>query len=175
MTRPEEEQLVERYDWNGRLKPTLGDALAIIEANIAGQKTDASIREQVDHQVEIAEDGSITDTVTLTRTHDAIKGELFKGANNVSYLRVYVPLGSRLLEADGFEAPSSSLFEIPLAEDLPDPDAAASANVTHRPSGRIWRFVLKWAFPRLTGIGFPSRSTGGRIARLGDSPFRSRA
>ncbi|MBP9710266.1 DUF4012 domain-containing protein [Patescibacteria group bacterium] len=124
MTRAEEEQLVERYDWNGRLKPTLGDALAIVEANIAGQKTDTSIQERVDHEVEIAEDGTITDTVTLTRVHARVKGELFKGANNVSYVRVYVPTGSRLLEATGFEAPSSSLFEIPLLEDQLDPHVA---------------------------------------------------
>ncbi len=122
MTRSEEEQLVERYDWSGRLKPTLGDALAIVEANIAGQKTDTSIQERVDHEVDIAEDGTITDTVTLTRVHAGAKGELFKGANNVSYVRVYVPTGSQLLEATGFESPSSSLFEIPLPEDQLDPD-----------------------------------------------------
>lgn len=124
MTRAEEEQLVERYDWSGRLKPTLGDALAIVEANIAGQKTDTSIQERVDHEVEIAEDGTITDTVTLTRVHAGVKGELFKGANNVSYVRVYVPTGSRLIEATGFEAPLSSLFEVPLLEDQLDPHVA---------------------------------------------------
>lgn len=122
MTRAEEEELVERYDWNGRIKPTLGDALAIVEANIAGQKTNTSIQERVDHEVEIAEDGTITDTVTLTRAHAGMKGELFKGANNVSYVRVYVPTGSRLLDASGFESPSSSLFETPLLEDSLDPD-----------------------------------------------------
>ncbi len=129
MTRTEEEQLVERYDWNSRLKPTLGDALAIVEANIAGQKSDASIHEEVDHEVVVTEDGAITDTVTLTRRHDAVRGEMFKGANNVSYVRVYVPVGSRLLEAEGFEAPSSSLFETPLPEDRNDPDLARLVHV----------------------------------------------
>lgn len=125
MTRAEEEQLVERYDWNGRLKPTIGDALAIIEANIAGQKTDGAINEKVEHRVEVATDGSIVDTVSLTRTHTAPKGELFHGVNNVSYLRVYVPQGSELLDASGFEAPSSSLFETPLPEDGQDQDVAS--------------------------------------------------
>lgn len=122
MARAEEEQLVEREDWNGRLKPTIGDALAIVEANIAGQKSDGSIEEQVDHKVEIVTDGSIVDVVSLTRAHTAPKGELFHGVNNVSYVRVYVPQGSELLDASGFEVPSSSLFEIPLAEDAPDAD-----------------------------------------------------
>lgn len=122
MAREEEEKLVERYDWNGRMKPTVGDALAIIHANIAGQKTDTAIREQVNHEVSIQEDGSIIDTVTLVRSHAASKGELFRGVNNVSYMRVYVPQGSELLEAEGFEAPSSSFFEVPLPEDGPDLD-----------------------------------------------------
>ena len=108
MARAEEQELVKRYDWSGTLKPTIGDALAIVEANIAGQKTDTSIQERVDHEVEIAEDGTITNTVTLTRVHAGVKGELFKGANNVSYVRVYVPMGSQLLEATGFEAPWTS-------------------------------------------------------------------
>lgn len=121
MARAEEQELVKRYDWSGTLKPTIGDALAIVEANIAGQKTDASIRERVDHDVSIDEDGSIIDTVTLMRRHEAIQGELFRGARNVSYVRAYVPLGSELLDAHGFEAPPSHLFETPLPEDRPDP------------------------------------------------------
>lgn len=122
MAREEEERLVERYDWNGRLKTTIGDSLAIIEANIAGQKTDASIEEDVQHAVQVEEDGSIIDTVTLTRTHQAARGELFQGVNNVAYVRVYVPDGSELLAAEGFEVPSSTLFEVPLPEDGRDPD-----------------------------------------------------
>jgi hypothetical protein len=54
----------------------------------------------------------------------AERGELFRGVNNVSYLRVYVPEGSTLLAADGFEAPSSTLFETPLLQDGIDPDEA---------------------------------------------------
>ncbi len=137
MSREEEEQLVERQDWNGRLKPTTGDALAIVEANIAGQKTDGSIQEKVDHHVEVARDGSMIDTVTLTRTHLAPKGELFHGANNVSYVRVYVPLGSELLTADGFEVPSSTLFEVPLVEDLPDGDEARYVQHVSSPVAQV--------------------------------------
>ncbi len=124
LTHPEEEALVERFGWNGRLKPTTGDALALIEANIGGQKTDTRIREQVEHTVEVDTSGWITDTVELTRTHQAKKGELFHGVNNVSYLRVYVPQGSQLLEATGFQPPTTTLFKIPLPQDGTDPDVA---------------------------------------------------
>lgn len=124
---PEEEALAERYGWSGRMKPTTGDALALIETNIAGQKTDASIREQVKHDVRIADDGRIEDTVVLKREHTAGKGELFRGVRNVSYLRVYVPKGSILLSAEGFRPPNAGLFKKPEDIDQEDPDIAAIA------------------------------------------------
>jgi len=36
---------------------------------------------------------------------------LFTGVNNVDYMRVYVPKGSKLVHADGFSIPDQSLFE----------------------------------------------------------------
>ncbi len=122
----EEERLAERYGWNGQLKETNGDSLAIIEANIAGQKTDGVIEEKTDMQVEIQADGSIIDRVTLTRTHRGQKGEQFRGVRNVSYIRAYVPKGSELMTATGFQTPSSTLFKKPEAEDRIDSDLAAS-------------------------------------------------
>jgi hypothetical protein len=125
LTRPEEQEQVARFGWLGRLPPASGDALAIVEANIAGQKTDTSIEESVLHEVEIAEDGSIIDTVTLTRTHKAAKGELFRGVNNVSYVRFYVPEGSQLLAAEGFHPPSAGLFKNIPPEEGQDPHLAS--------------------------------------------------
>ncbi len=132
----DEEAFAERLGWNGRLKDTDGDALALIEANIAGQKTDGVIEERVRHVAEIQSDGSIQDIVTLTRTHTGVKGDLFSGVRNVSYLRAYVPRGSRLLAAEGFERPPAELFES--AEEYFETDdsirASEATMVTH-PSG----------------------------------------
>jgi hypothetical protein len=113
----EEAELAARFGWNGRLKDSPGDSLALIEANVAGQKTDAVVDEQVRHEVKILDDGSIEDRVVLTRTHNGTKGELFRGVRNVSYLRAYVPVGSRLISAEGFEAPPENLFK-EVGEDL---------------------------------------------------------
>ncbi len=123
---PEEEALAERFGWSGRLKDSVGDSLALIEANIAGQKTDGVIEEKVRHQVVISEDGSIEDTVTLDRTHTGIKNEQFSGVRNVTYLRVYVPNGSRLVAASGFDAPDRKLFKKISLDDMPDEDVEAS-------------------------------------------------
>lgn len=112
----------ERFGWAGRLKPTQGDALSVIGANIGGQKTDAVIREAIDQQVQIGEDGHIEATVTLDRTHDGKQGELFRGANNVEYVRVYVPLGSELISVEGTQPPTSTAYKAALPQDLPDED-----------------------------------------------------
>ncbi|MBI4139300.1 DUF4012 domain-containing protein [Candidatus Uhrbacteria bacterium] len=121
LTDEDEQRPAERYGWSGELKPTTGDSLAIIEANIAGQKTDGVIDEAVEHVAEIQPDGSIVDSVTLTRSHGGVKGELFRGVRNVSYVRLYVPLGSRLLETKGFRPPPPALFKRPDDDYGPDP------------------------------------------------------
>lgn len=128
-TNPEEDALAHRFQWRGEMKPVIGDTLAVIEANIAGQKTDAVIEEDVRHEAKIGEDGSIVDQVTLTRRHTGQKGELFRGVNNVAYLRVYVPRGAKLLEASGYEPPAETLFKQPLPQDALDQDV--SELVTH--------------------------------------------
>jgi len=133
LTDPDEDAIAQAFGWSGRIAPALGDALAVIEANIAGQKTDGVIDEHVRHDVAIASDGSITDTLTLTRTHNGQKGELFQGANNVEYLRIYVPKGSQLIAADGFYPPDPSQFSVPDTSNATDTDIAALVKTVPSP------------------------------------------
>lgn len=110
--------------WGGEMKQTDGDYLMVVDTNLGGGKTDGVIQENVDLQVDIDEDGTITNTLTISRTHFGIQGLLFTGVNNVDYLRVYVPKGSTLLEASGFSMPDRSLFNIPDEEWAIDDDLA---------------------------------------------------
>ena len=139
MVRADEESLVEKFGWNGRLKPTLGDSLAIIGANIAGQKTDGVIKEEVYHQADIQADGRIVDTLRIKRTHAGRKGELFRGVRNVQYLRVYVPKGSELLTASGFETPPASLFKKVLDTDQKDSELLAVEKSATQATGTVWQ------------------------------------
>ena len=125
-TRDSEQELSDRFGWSSRLKPVPGDSLAVINTNIGGQKSDLRIDEKVEHSASIGTDGSITDKVTITRTHRGEKGQLFHGANNVTYLRVYVPQGSELIAASGFRPPALELFEKPLLRDVEDVDVIAN-------------------------------------------------
>lgn len=138
---PDEETLVKDFGWHGQLKPTAGDSLAIIGANIAGQKTDAVVDEKVNHVAEIKPDGSIEDTLTINRVHNGQKGEIFRGVRNVQYLRVYVPKGSELLEATGFEPPAPNYFKKTLEMDKPDPDLMAIEESAQPAMNTVWTAV----------------------------------
>jgi hypothetical protein len=60
------------------------------------------IDEKISHEAQIQSDGSIIDTVTITRHHNGGNSEYdWWNKVNAVYLPVYVPLGSKLLEADG--------------------------------------------------------------------------
>ncbi len=106
--------------FGGNIAQTSGDYLMVVDANIGGGKTDAVIDQAIDQEVDISESGIITDNLTLTKTHHGMANALFTGKNNVDYVRFYVPEGSVLLSADGFEPPPEKLFEpsdIPLTVD----------------------------------------------------------
>jgi len=97
--------------YGGEIAQTAGDYLMVVNTNIGGGETDAVIDQTVDQTVDISETGTIVDSVTITKTHRGMANALFTGKNNVDYIRIYVPQGSVLLSADGFEAPAEKLFE----------------------------------------------------------------
>lgn len=106
--------------WTGAIKNTTGDYLMMVNTNLGGGKTDAVIEQKVEVVVDVAADGSVVDKVTITKIHHGLPDAVFTGRNNVDYLRLYVPQGSQLLSADGFEVPDEALFEasdVPLAND----------------------------------------------------------
>ncbi|MFZ3032357.1 MAG: DUF4012 domain-containing protein [Candidatus Moraniibacteriota bacterium] len=112
MRHPETEQLIDEVGWSGRLLHTPKDYLSVIHSNINGYKTDGVIDERIRHQAKIEADGSIIDTVTITRTHHG--GDTpYEWWNkvNADYLRVYVPKGSELIASSGttWEFPEAPL------------------------------------------------------------------
>jgi len=103
---------IETLGWSGSLKQTNGDYLMVVNTNLGGGKTDTVIKQNINVDVEIQNDGSIINTVIITKEHTGLSSALFEGANNVDYIRLYVPLGSELLSAKGFEIPDPELFEV---------------------------------------------------------------
>lgn len=125
------EKAMQDLGYGGEVAQTAGDYLMVVNTNIGGGKTDAVIDQAVDQVVDISETGTIVDSVTITKTHRGMANALFTGKNNVDYIRIYVPQGSVLLSADGFEAPAEKLFEpsdIALSQD--DDLSLIMSNVT---------------------------------------------
>lgn len=115
-------------NWGGEIKETDGDYLMIVDTNIAGEKTDAVMNNKVHHLAQINDDGSIVVQVAITKTHQGIKGEPFSGVRNVDYFRIYVPKGSELVGAKGFESPPQDFFKIPEDYLAPDKDLSRIEN-----------------------------------------------
>jgi hypothetical protein len=102
---------VTKHNWAGEVKDTNRDYLMVVNTNIAGQKSDRKMTEKIEHSSEVSLDGSIINTVKITRTHTGTKNEPLTGVRNVDWLRVYVPQGSELLSADGFRRPDEKYFD----------------------------------------------------------------
>ncbi|MDP3963306.1 MAG: DUF4012 domain-containing protein [bacterium] len=129
------------HAWAGAIGVSLGDYLAIVHTNINGYKTDRVIRDEISHHASIASDGSVIDTVTITRTHPGTPSqryaELYQKVN-ADYLRVYVPKGSHLIDAEGQTietyTPPIDYAAANFSEDE-DISNIESAMRTHYPSG----------------------------------------
>lgn len=125
------------FGWDGALQDNPGgDFLSVVATNIGGQKTDALITQKIDHQAQIADDGTVTVTVRMNRTQ-AESPKNFEGGPNVSYVRLYVPRGSTLVRAEGFTTPSEQLFQAPEGLHAEDEDLKKNERELgfHAPSG----------------------------------------
>lgn len=99
---PALQKLIIEEGWAGQLLETDKDYLSVVSSNINGYKTDRMVEETIVHQAEIQDDGSVIDTLTITRQHQGGQ-EKYDWWNrvNANYLRVYLPLGSQLISARG--------------------------------------------------------------------------
>lgn len=87
----------------GTIKSYDGDYLHINDANLGGRKSNLYATEDVQQDIKVASDGSVTKTVTITyKNPQSQDGWL----NSVlpTWVRVYVPKGSTLITSEGLEA-----------------------------------------------------------------------
>ncbi len=97
------EAAVSDFGVGGAIRDYSGDYLHINDANLGGRKSNLYAYEEVQQDVVIASDGSVTKTVTITyKNPQSQDGWL----NSVlpTWVRVYVPKGSQLITSEGLEA-----------------------------------------------------------------------
>ncbi|PIR03502.1 MAG: hypothetical protein COV59_04890 [Candidatus Magasanikbacteria bacterium CG11_big_fil_rev_8_21_14_0_20_39_34] len=121
---PNIENKMGSFGWTGQIRqvPEDQDYLFVVNTNVGGSKSDAKIEQTIKHLVEVNENGEVTDTVIIHREHKGQIGEEFYGYDNIDYLRVYVPEGSQLIDAGGFQFPEESAFLAPEQGAQDDPD-----------------------------------------------------
>lgn len=100
-----------------------GDYLAVVNANIAGGKTDAFIQQKIILKSEIAADGKIFNKLTVSRAHAGEKEtDWWYATTNKNYLKILVPGKSRIISLSGNTAYSlKNKIIYPKEYDL-DPD-----------------------------------------------------
>ena len=96
------QKIISQQGWSGEILPASKDYVSVINTNINGFKTDAVIDESISHQAQIQSDGSVVDTLTITRKHNGGNTPYdWLNKVNADYMRVYVPEGSKLLDVSG--------------------------------------------------------------------------
>ena len=99
------QKFVQDHGWSGELIKSDKDYLSVVSSNIGSDKTDRYIDQSIVHQAEIENDGSVIDTVTITRQHNGGNTSYsWYNQTNLDYLRLYVPLGSQLISVAGNSA-----------------------------------------------------------------------
>ena len=79
-----------------------GDYLAVVDANIVGQKSDLYITQNVNLESRINTDGTVSDSIVISRKHDGDQSPYWwYRAANQDYLQLFVPEGSVLSNESG--------------------------------------------------------------------------
>lgn len=100
---PELESIAKLFNWGGEV-PAIGqsdDYLSIIEANLGGNKSSASLNREVNHTVSIAGDGTISDSLQLIYHHQG--SSKFPDGTNKNYVRIYLPNGAKINQLSGYD------------------------------------------------------------------------
>lgn len=116
--KPELQNFIISKGWGGEIKSSPRDYLQVVNTNINGGKTDNLIQETLDLSSEITDTGEIINTLEITRHHTGNND--WPSISNIDYIRVYVPKGSTLLEATGFNKvnlPSLTYEEMQYSKD----------------------------------------------------------
>ncbi len=96
------QEALKKFGIAGTLSEFEGDYLHINDANLGGRKSNLYVTQEVSQEVEIAKEGSVTKTLTITyknpQKHDGWLNSVLP-----NWVRIYVPKGSEILEFEGVE------------------------------------------------------------------------
>lgn len=89
-----------QFHWTGSVADSDRDYLSVVSSNLGATKTDLFVDQKINLNVTARDDGVIVNELEITRTN---KMPVLADTFNESFLRVYVPLGSKLISNIGFD------------------------------------------------------------------------
>lgn len=114
------QKAMESFNLGGRIKDYEGDFFHLNDTNFAGAKSNIFIKQAVNQEIEIGNDGTVTKTVTIEYKNpsphsigcDPESGGLCLNALYRDWVRLYVPQGSALIESLGSEVEVKTYEEL---------------------------------------------------------------
>ena len=136
----------EKLNAAGRVVDVSGDYLMITDVNFGGAKANFFVQQDVVGQLKIDPDGTLTRTLTITYTNPAPAsncnleaGQLCLNAPMPNYVRIFVPKGTKLVEAVGLDE------EVVTKEELERTVFEGFVKVNPDSSTKtIYTFILPW-------------------------------
>ncbi len=128
--------LIKEQGWSGEVRHDWGDYLMVVDANMAALKTDAVMDRQIEYSLEEGND-NLKARLVVRYSHNG--GFDWKTTRYRTYTRVYVPAGSRLINASGF-----SQGEVAVAQELGKTYFGAFLSVE---PGQIGQLVFEYELP----------------------------
>ncbi|MBI4215668.1 MAG: DUF4012 domain-containing protein [Parcubacteria group bacterium] len=91
--------LMRERNWDGALIRAPGDYLMVVDANLGSLKSDGVVEREISYQITEESNGDFKATATVVYNH---RGTFtWKTTRLRTYTRLYVPLGSQLISAEG--------------------------------------------------------------------------
>lgn len=97
---PELQNELSTFHWEGGILPSSRDYLSVVSSNLGGTKSDLYIEQKNELKTTISQQGDITNELTITRVNRLPNLE---GTENTSFVRIFVPQGSKLVSVLGFD------------------------------------------------------------------------
>lgn len=110
-----------RLNWSGEVRDAGGDYLAVVNSSVGAGKTDQDITQEITLEAKIPPSGKQVNTLTIKRVHGESAEKAFP--TNKNFLRIYVPLGSKFISANGFDESSFLSSSLPGAPSDPGLEA----------------------------------------------------
>ncbi|KKR74383.1 MAG: hypothetical protein UU16_C0001G0034 [Candidatus Woesebacteria bacterium GW2011_GWA2_40_7] len=100
---PKVETAVSDFGLGGTIRNYDGDYLHVNDANLGGRKSNLYATEDVNQDIKIGSDGTVTKTLTITYKNP-MKQDGWLNSVLPTWVRVYVPQGSTLITSEGLDA-----------------------------------------------------------------------